>query len=63
MGFAVVGYLIEGPIIEALITLKIELSVICLVDTWRPAISFIQQQLIWSVNTFTRNYSLRCCLE
>jgi hypothetical protein len=58
MLFAAVIHLAEG---EALLALKVEKSLICLVGTRRPTVSTIEEQLILFLETLTRNRASRFC--
>jgi hypothetical protein len=46
MLFAAVTHVVEGLSLEALLTLKVEKSVICSVGTRRPTISIIEQEAV-----------------
>jgi hypothetical protein len=54
MLFSIVTLLYEGRIIEALRTLEVEKSRICLVGTRRPTVSIIEHHLILSLKTLTK---------
>jgi hypothetical protein len=42
--FAALTHLVEGLILETLLTLEVENSLILLAGTWRPTVSIIEQQ-------------------
>jgi hypothetical protein len=54
--FAAVTHLVEGLSLEALLTLKVETSLICLVGTRKPTVSIIEQQLILFLKTLIRKH-------
>jgi hypothetical protein len=57
---AAMMYLAEGLCSNALLTLKVENSLICLVSTRIPTESKMERQLILPLKTFIRNKALRC---
>jgi hypothetical protein len=59
MLFAAVTHLVEGLSLETLLTLKVEKSLICLVDTWRPTVSIVEQQSILFLKTLIKNKASR----
>jgi hypothetical protein len=62
MLFAAVTHIDEGQILETLLTLKVEKSVICLVLKQGATESIIEQQLFVFLKTLTRNEALACCI-
>jgi hypothetical protein len=52
---AVVTHLVEGRSLETLLTLKVEMSQICLVGIRRPTISITEQESILFLKTLIRN--------
>jgi hypothetical protein len=61
MLFAAVTHLVEGLSLEILLTLKVEKSLICLVDTHTPTVSMTEQQPILFLETLIRNKASRFC--
>jgi hypothetical protein len=61
MLFAAVSHLVEGLSLEALLMLKVEKSLICLVDARRPAVFEIEQQSILFLKMLIRYKSSRFC--
>jgi hypothetical protein len=55
MLFAAVTHLVEGLGFETLLTLKVEMSQICLVGTRRPTISIIERESVLFLKTLIRN--------
>jgi hypothetical protein len=63
MPFSAVAQVDEGLSLEALLTLRVENFLICLVGTQRPTASMIEEQLILFLETLTRNSTSECFLE
>jgi hypothetical protein len=59
--FAAVTHLVEGLILETLLTLKQEKSPTCSLGTRRPALSIMEQQSILFLKTLIRNKASRSC--
>jgi hypothetical protein len=55
--FAAMTHLAERLFLNALLTLKVENSLICLVGTRTPAVSMKEWQLILTLKTLIRNKS------
>jgi hypothetical protein len=61
MLLAAVTHLVEGLGVETLLTLKVEMPVICLVGTWIPTVSTTGQQLILFLKTLITSKASRFC--
>jgi hypothetical protein len=59
MLFAAMMHLVEGLNLETLLMLRVQKSLICLVATWRPTVSIIEQQSILVLKTLARNKASR----
>jgi hypothetical protein len=57
---AAMMHLTEGLCFNSLLTLKVENSLICLVDTRKPTVSKMEGQFILPLKTFIRNKASRC---
>jgi hypothetical protein len=53
MFFASMTHLVEGLSLETLLTLKVEQSLICLMDARKPTVSIIDKQPILFLKTIT----------
>jgi hypothetical protein len=60
MSFAALAHLAEGLCLRALLTLKAEKSLICLVGTRIPTVSMIAGQFILLLKILIRNKASRC---
>jgi hypothetical protein len=60
MSLAAMTHLAEGLCFNALLTLKVENYLICLVGTRIPTLSKIEGQFILPLKTFIRNKASRC---
>jgi hypothetical protein len=60
ISFAAMTHLTEGLALNALLTLKVENSLICLVGTRIPTVSTTEWQLILPFETLIRNKASRC---
>jgi hypothetical protein len=60
MSFAAVTHLTEGLCLNALLTVKAENSLICLVGTRIPTVAIMEWKLILWLKTLIRNKALRC---
>jgi hypothetical protein len=60
MSFAALAHLAEGLCLRALLTLKVEKSLICLTGTRIPTVSMIERQFILPLKTLIRNKASRC---
>jgi hypothetical protein len=60
ISFAAMTHLAEGLFLNALLTLKVENSLICLVCTRIPTESMIEWQLVLHLKTLVRNKASRC---
>jgi hypothetical protein len=58
--FTVMAHLAEELCLSALLTLKVESSLICYVNTRMTAVSMIEWQLILPLKTLIRNKASRC---
>jgi hypothetical protein len=63
MSFAAMTHLAEGLCLNALLTLKVESSLICLVGTQIPTVSMMEWQLILPLKTLITNKTSRYRLE
>jgi hypothetical protein len=63
MSFAAMTHPAEGQCLNALLTLKVENSLIFLVGIRIPTVSMMEWQLILPLKTLIRNKALRCRLE
>jgi hypothetical protein len=61
MLFADLTHLVEGPSLETLLTLKVEMSLICLVGTRRLTVPTIEQEQILFSKTLMGNKASRFC--
>jgi hypothetical protein len=57
---AAMTHMAEGLCFNALLTLKVENSLICLVGTLIPTVSKMEGQFILPLKTFMRNKASRC---
>jgi hypothetical protein len=53
MSFATLAHPVEGLILDALLTSKVEKSLICLVGIWKPTVSITTPRLISSLKMLT----------
>jgi hypothetical protein len=60
MSLAAMAHLAEGLCLSALLTLKVENSLICLVGTRIPAVPMMEWQFIFPFKTLIRNKVSRC---
>jgi hypothetical protein len=60
ISFAAMTHLAEGLCLNALLTLKVENYIICLVGTRIPTVSMMEWQLILPLKTLLRNKASRC---
>jgi hypothetical protein len=60
MSLTAMTHLAEGLCFNAVLTLKVENSLICLVGTRIPTLSKIGRQFILPLKTFIRNKASRC---
>jgi hypothetical protein len=63
MSFAAMVHLADGTCLNALLTLKVEISLICLVGTLIPTVSMMEWQFILPLKTLKRNKASGCRLE
>jgi hypothetical protein len=61
MLFAAMAHFDKGLTLETLLTLRVEKSLICLVDTRRPTASIIEETFILILKMLARNKTSRCC--
>jgi hypothetical protein len=60
ISFVAMAHLSEGLFLHALLTLKVENSLIFLVGTRIPTVSMMEWQLILPLKTLIRNKASRC---
>jgi hypothetical protein len=63
MSFAAVAHLAGGLCLNALLLLKVENSLICLIGTRIPTVSMMEWQFILPLETLIRNEASRYHLE